>query len=80
MISRICIPVIGHIIQNNGIRTAHLEGKSSLEEIADLVVEDNRDAAKILKEIGPNKAHLGLNAVGGSSGQSASASLINPPW
>jgi len=56
-----------------GIRTANLvrnlEGKSSIEEIgADLVVEDNPDAAKILKEtIGPNKAHLGLNAVGGSS-------------
>ncbi len=56
-----------------GIRTANLvsnlEGKSSLEEIgADLVVEYNRDAAKILrKTIGPNKAHLGLNAVGGKS-------------
>ncbi len=56
-----------------GIKTANLvrnlECKSSLREIgADLVLEDNRDAAKILKEtIGPNKVYLGLNAVGGSS-------------
>ena len=56
-----------------GIRTANLVrsigAKSSLEEIgADLVIEDKRDAAKILREaLGQNKARLGLNAVGGSS-------------
>lgn len=56
-----------------GIRTANLvrdlEAKPSLEDIgADLVVEDNRDAANRLKEsMGSEKARLGLNAVGGSS-------------
>ena len=55
------------------LRTANLvrnlEGNSSLEEInTDLAVEDSRDAVKILKEtIGPNNAHLGLIAAGGTS-------------
>ena len=58
---------------SQGIRTANLvrslESKSSLEEIgADFVVKDDRDAARILREaMGPDKAKLGLNAVGGSS-------------
>jgi len=56
-----------------GIRTVNLvrnlKAKESLEEIgADLVVEDNRDAAKVLREtMGSDMARLGLNAVGGSS-------------
>ena len=66
-------PLVIQFAGTQGIRTANLvrnlEGNSSLEEIGtDLALEDSRDAVKILKEtIGPNKAHLGLIAAGGSS-------------
>ncbi len=56
-----------------GIKTANLvrnpKTASELRDIgADLVVEDNKDAAKQIKSaIGSHSAKLGLNAVGGSS-------------
>ena len=68
-VGRLVIQFVG----TQGIRTANsvrnLEGNSSLKDIGtDLAFEDSRDAVKILKEtIGPNNAHLGLIAAGGSS-------------